>query len=100
MKPLSNILVQWGTDCVAFWCPGCDCLHPVRVEGPGKWDWNRDVNKPTLAPSILTWGETFRCHSFVRNGQIAFLPDCSHQLAGQTVNLPACPPTDEAGDAL
>lgn len=32
-----------------------------------------------------------RCHSFVRDGQIQFLPDCSHALAGQTVELQAMP---------
>lgn len=27
------------------------------------------------------------CHSFVKNGQIQFLSDCTHALAGQTVPL-------------
>lgn len=98
MKPLSNLLVEWGADCVAFWCPGCERLHPVRVDGPGAWGWNRDVEKPTFTPSILTWSETSRCHSFVRDGQIVFLLDCSHRLASQTVDLPICPPTDAAGE--
>ncbi|MCZ4340562.1 hypothetical protein O4H52_03015 [Sphingomonadaceae bacterium G21617-S1] len=31
------------------------------------------------------------CHSFVRNGQIEFLSDCTHALAGQTVPLPPFP---------
>ena len=30
----------------------------------------------------------FVCHSFVVNGQIQFLPDCTHALAGQTVPIP------------
>lgn len=29
------------------------------------------------------------CHSFVRDGQIEFLGDCTHSLAGQTVPLPS-----------
>ena len=29
-----------------------------------------------------------RCHSFVREGRIEFLSDCTHALAGQTVELP------------
>lgn len=29
------------------------------------------------------------CHSFVRDGQIQFLSDCTHSLAGKTVPLPA-----------
>ena len=100
MKRLSNLLVQWSADCVAFWCPGCQRLHLVRVDGPGAWDWNRDVNAPTFAPSILTWNDESRCHSFVRNGQIAFLCDCTHSLASQTVALPEVPALDEAGGAL
>ena len=28
------------------------------------------------------------CHSFVRDGRIQFLGDCTHALAGQTVDLP------------
>jgi len=31
------------------------------------------------------------CHSFVTDGRIQFLGDCSHHLAGQTVDLPAWP---------
>lgn len=30
-----------------------------------------------------------RCHSFVRAGNIEFLADCSHELAGKTVALEA-----------
>lgn len=32
-----------------------------------------------------------RCHSFVTDGRIQFLGDCTHALAGQTVDLPAWP---------
>lgn len=28
------------------------------------------------------------CHSFITDGQIQFLNDCTHPLAGQTVPLP------------
>jgi len=28
------------------------------------------------------------CHSFVTDGRIQFLGDCTHTLAGQTVDLP------------
>ena len=28
------------------------------------------------------------CHSFIRDGRIQFLGDCTHHLAGQTVDLP------------
>ncbi len=32
-----------------------------------------------------------RCHTFITDGRIQFLGDCSHKLAGQTVDLPAWP---------
>ena len=31
------------------------------------------------------------CHSFVTDGRIQFLADCTHALAGQTVDLPEWP---------
>lgn len=31
------------------------------------------------------------CHSFVTDGRIQFLSDCTHALAGQTVDLPDYP---------
>ncbi len=31
---------------------------------------------------------SYVCHSFVTDGQIQFLGDCTHALAGQTVSLP------------
>lgn len=35
------------------------------------------------------------CHSFVTDGRIQFLSDCTHALAGQTVDLPDL--TEEPG---
>lgn len=78
-----------------FHCPGCNSGHTVRVQGEGKWGWNGDVVRPTLTPSVFVNapGRYFTasapsCHSFVKDGQIQFLGDCSHALAGQTVPLP------------
>jgi hypothetical protein len=34
------------------------------------------------------------CHSFVTDGKIQFLSDCTHALAGQTVALPDWPTED------
>lgn len=85
-------------DLVWFWCPGCNSHHTPRVRaapgtdpnGKSLWTWNNDEEKPTFSPSILVWGSNpdIRCHSFVRDGQIQFLADCGHSLAGQTVPLP------------
>ena len=94
-----------------FCCPGCDMAHAVRVgDGSGpRWGWNGDIDRPTFTPSVLvtcvepmTDAEhdaymrgaglpsppSLRCHSFVTDGRIQFLSDCTHALAGQTVPLP------------
>lgn len=78
-----------------FHCPGCDMAHAVTVgEGAGpRWGFNGDYERPTFSPSVLVtypWGDPpveKRCHSFVREGRIEFLSDCTHNLAGQTVAL-------------
>lgn len=73
-------------------CPACDMPHVVGTASPGPiWSFNGDLEKPTLSPSILAqWdeGEVKKvCHSFVKDGMIQYLNDCTHELAGQTVEL-------------
>lgn len=111
---LSNVLRQVRPGELTFWCPGCQMGHIVYIEGSGpRWTWNGDAERPTFSPSLLvTWhqwtppattpeirakiasGEIMQtkvdhaCHSFIRDGQIQFLGDCTHALAGQTVPLP------------
>lgn len=81
---------------VGFKCPGCKNHHilPTAPNNEGKnWGFNGDFASPTLTPSILHRefgpGDTVVavCHSFVRDGQIQFLSDCTHSMAGQTVPL-------------
>ncbi|ANZ48669.1 putative ammonia monooxygenase [Erwinia phage vB_EamM_ChrisDB] len=103
---------------LSFLCPGCEVRHTVNVKTPNgpQWQWNGNSDKPTLSPSVLVrsghytdghtgdcWctylaehpeedpADVFTCgvcHSFVRDGRIEFLSDCTHALAGQTVDLP------------
>jgi hypothetical protein len=95
MKRLSKILFQTQDNNIFFWCPGCNESHNVRIEGEHKWEYNQNVDKPTFYPSVLVSCSggipTARCHSFVKDGQIQFLTDCTHELAGQTVDLPELP---------
>lgn len=99
---------------VMFYCPGCKCHHGIYTEQStpnpltgARWTWNGDSEKPTFAPSILVRGTIpptdvevalimsgqpfepvpFVCHSFVRNGQVEYLSDCTHELVGQTVTM-------------
>lgn len=78
-------------DYLVLWCPGCEEDHMIvpRRTGPGvTWDWNGDVKKPTISPSILSSGPPqTQCHSFVRDGVWEFLSDCDHQYAGQHVPM-------------
>lgn len=72
-----------------FWCDGCQEVHSIN----NTWNFNNDFKKPTFSPSILVQGTSknsptyFRCHSFIENGQIRYLDDCTHKLAGQTIDL-------------
>jgi hypothetical protein len=100
-----------GVRTMLFDCPGCGFLHQVNVAGSGTpvWGWNGSTDRPTFTPSVLVTGvqqlteeeyaaylrgeglpapRPFTCHSFVTDGRIQFLGDCTHALAGQTVDLP------------
>lgn len=102
---------------LAFFCPGCKSYHQVTIDGGADgpvWQFNGDFDRPTFSPSILVTSGHYivghkgpecwctynaahpdrpapfvceRCHSFVRDGQIQFLDDCTHELAGKTVPL-------------
>jgi hypothetical protein len=84
-----------GKERLLFWCPGCDTVMQVC---PKRWSWNGDVDKPTLWPSIKQTcgpfpegssraGQTEVCHCFVRDGNIEFCNDCTHEKRG-TMPLP------------
>lgn len=75
-----------------FLCPGCNEAHRVPVSGSQRprWEWNGSLDAPTLSPSILIHGGGV-CHSFVENGRIRFLGDCTHGLKNQMVPLPELP---------
>jgi hypothetical protein len=63
--------------------------HYIAWHAPGDPCWcTYDTEHPD-APSPFTCQ---RCHSFLVDGQIQFLGDCTHALAGQTVPLPEIEP--------
>ncbi len=58
--------------------------------GSGCWcTFDAERVKVGKEPSGFTCGV---CHSFVTDGRIQFLDDCTHALAGQTVDLPEVNP--------
>lgn len=70
-----SVLVRTGHYCNPGQQPGdCACDYQERYPDEGPWPWPCGI-----------------CHSFVTNGQIQFLSDCTHELAGQTVPLPDLP---------
>ncbi len=86
-------------DMYKFYCPACKECHWVSV-GPRSawkivWSFNGDVDRPTVNPSLLVTrnlptGEQ-RCHSFIRDGHIQYLGDCTHAMKNQTVEIPEFP---------
>jgi len=81
-----------GGRLLVFHCPGCEYSHPFEIEAPNGtgWTWNGSMDAPTFTPSLLVHGggQSPRCHSFVTDGRIQFLSDCTHKLVGQTVEIP------------
>jgi hypothetical protein len=86
-----------------IFCPACQQAHAVN----DSWTFNGDMDKPTFSPSLLVHGHKdisddehakimrgehvelipLICHSFVKDGKIQFLGDCTHEMAGKTVDL-------------
>lgn len=115
IKTVGRCLGQAEDGSLWFWCKGCDAPHSLNVgagSGP-RWGYNGNADAPTFTPSVLAqwdqWeppattleirdkirsGEIVQtkiakvCHSFVTDGRIQYLADCTHALAGQTVDLP------------
>ena len=76
-----------------FRCHGCGSAHGVFTDGKGtpNWTFNGNEYSPTFSPSVLVTGgdkdgKTI-CHSFVKEGKIQYLNDCTHSLSGKTVEL-------------
>lgn len=85
---------------MTFYCPGCKCDHPYRIQGKGPmWNWDGNMVTPTFTPSLLVNKDfpNSRCHLYVRDGIIEFLGDCHHELKGQKVPMV---PLDEEGDPI
>ena len=59
----------------------------VRDQHPS-WNWNEDYECPTVSPSIrLIHTGNQVDHLFIHDGKIQYLNDCTHELAGKTVNM-------------
>lgn len=109
------IMDKKGKEGYSFWCPGCEQYHGVIVKSPTSplWSFNNSLTHPTFKPSILVrsvstpkfiekdkkgeyilgpdgrlkGAKDIVCHSYITDGKINFLGDCTHALKGQTVDL-------------
>lgn len=81
-----------------IYCPGCKHHHGVWVDKPNangaQWTFDGNMESPTFNPSLLytiKFGDTSKkpyvCHSFIRNGNIQYLNDCTHEYSGKTLLL-------------
>lgn len=121
MAQISKYLRNVAGGGLTFWCQGCREAHTVWTgQGPGpRWTWNGDVERPVFGPSVLVrglqalrdergrWTGEYRrgadghplqqvCHTFVgcngaQPGEIIFLGDCTHELAGKVLPLAELP---------
>ncbi len=108
-----------STSGLTFYCPACKRPHMVSLD-MWTWDGNIetpafspsvlvtsghfDSNFKQGDPCWCTYNEEHkepddslnkftcnRCHSFIIEGKIQYLPDCTHEYAGQTIELPDLP---------
>lgn len=66
-------------------------LQTVRMTEKGKADceqWCKDGH-PKLPDGFTFDNKPIICHSFITDGQIQYLSDCTHSLAGKTVPMEA-----------
>jgi hypothetical protein len=104
---MKDVLKRINPTQLIFWCEGCKTHHYVQHEGVPKWDWCGSLQRPTVRPSILCRGtvpitdeehtilmngglvdpKPTVCHMMIRDGQIEYLGDCTHALAGRTVAM-------------
>lgn len=81
-----------GETSYTFECPGCGSSHEIRTYGDVVWNFNGDLEKPTVTPSLrvreqISNKEPKICHFFVREGKLVFCGDSTHHLSGKTVDM-------------
>ena len=128
-KSISRKLRSFGNEDgsrtgIVFWCQGCKDFHSLHLQRPADapgptWSWNGDSEKPVITPSVKVtygavpdadlgfeeWLKDRMCHSHVgchgaQPGEIIFLNDCTHALAGTVQPLADLPASmrESAGD--
>jgi len=97
----SEVLVRCAEDphTFLFWCEGCAAYHEVwsskTTRRKSGWEFNGDMYAPTFSPSYLSGlpddkGNGFskyRCHLYIKDGYLQYLPDCHHGYAGMSIPM-------------
>ena len=86
---------------VMFHCPGCGGTHAYWLAHPPPktqpiWEFDGNIQAPSWTPSLRIQSmsrkeKPYICHLYVRNGQIEYLSDCTHELAGKTIPMQLYP---------
>jgi hypothetical protein len=109
LQPFTNS--DHSVEGLSFYCPACDHLHAFYTKhafnGVVKETWNFDGNldKPSFTPSLKNTCDNHPdpkqrcCHLTVTNGKIKYHDDCSHLMAGRTIDLPDRWPSGWTGAA-
>lgn len=113
IKGVFNEHIHEGHVSLYFYCLGCKEEHVITPA----WGWNGSYDKPTFTSSHITWSGHYdpsgrggcwcefnknliakgeepskftckRCHSMIKDGKQEYLGDCTHDMAGQTVDIP------------
>lgn len=80
-----------------WWCPACEEMHPLPYKQG--WTWDGNLETPTFTPSFKHdwyWGEERKhliCHYIMTAGKVSYCSDCTHSMAGQTIEMPDLPET-------
>ena len=82
---------------VAFSTPVGNFLLPLQAwegEGP-KWEFQGSVDNPTVSPAVRRLDssgdpDNLADHFFLIDGEVRYLPDCQHHLAGKKIQLEEC----------
>lgn len=93
-----------GRHTLQFLCPACKFNSgkpfPHNItwkKDSDSWTFDENYESPTITPSVAVTGFKLNdkdervqtlCHSFITKGKINFCGDCTHDLKGQTVELP------------
>lgn len=87
MNEIKNeVINELGGSRLFFYCQGCGFDHAI---GKGIHKFNDNYEKPTFSSSVLVTNpkKDRICHSFIKDGMIQYLGDCTHDLASKTVKL-------------